>query len=176
MVRKRVVGIFEARELTCSLFSYTLTGFEKLKASEISQQWYEDLYENSSSYPVYEGSPFGKGGLGLKVSIDDSPDSKILYVVPHYFYASAEYLIEGPIDDTYEIKLAPIVGKLMQEGPMHFAVRDGEQLYFEMQRATDGSAFTVNFYWGRKLVGSLPLSDLDDEVLAQIAKDCLSKG
>ena len=172
MVKKKVDGSFETSELTCSLFSYTLAEFKKLKASKIVQKWEEDLNDNSSSYPVYAGSPFDKKGLGLEVSIDESPDSKTVYVVPHYFYASGEYLIEEPIDGTYEIKLAPIVGELIQEGPMDFAERDGEQVYFEGQGATDGSEFAVNFYWGKKLVGSSLLSDIDDDILAQIAKNC----
>jgi len=171
-MKKKVDGSFETRELTCSIFSYTLAEFKKLKASKVSSEWEEDLNDNSSSYPVYVGSPFDKKGLGLATSIDETADPKTVYAIPHYFYASGEYAIEEPIDGTFEIKLAPIVGELLEDKPMDWAEKDGEQVYFEGQGATDGSEFAVNFYWGSKLVGSTLLSDLDDDVLSQVAKKC----
>jgi hypothetical protein len=173
MTKKKVDGSFETRELTCSVFAYSLADFKKLKASKVVSEWEEDLNDNSSSYPVYVGSPFDTKGLGLKTSIDESPESKTVYAIPHYFYSSGEYAIEEPIDGSYEIKLAPIVGELLEDGPMDWAEKDGEQVYFEGQGATDGSEFAVNFYWGKKLVGTALLSDVDDDVLAQVAKKCV---
>lgn len=172
-MKKKVDGGFKTRELTCSIFSYSLADFKKLKASKVASEWEEDLNDNSSSYPIYVGSPFDKKGLGLKTTIDEVPDLKTVYAIPHYFYAIGEYAIEEPIDGSFEIKLAPVVGELFEDGPMDWAERDGEQVYFEGQGATDGSEFTVNFYWGKKLVGSTLLSDVDNDVLAQVAKKCV---
>ena len=172
-MKKKVDSGFKTRELTCSIFSYSLADFKKLKASKVASEWEEDLNDNSSSYPIYVGSPFDKKGLGLKTTIDEVPDLKTVYAVPHYFYAIGEYAIEEPIDGSFEIKLAPVVGELLEDGPMDWAERDGEQVYFEGQGATDGSEFTVNFYWGKKLVGSTLLSDVDNDVLAQVAKKCI---
>ena len=172
-MKKKVDGGFKTRELTCSIFSYSLSDFKKLKASKVASEWGEDLNDNSSSYPIYVGSPFDKKGLGLKTTIDEVPDLKTVYAIPHYFYATGEYAIEEPIDGSFEIKLAPVVGELLEDGPMDWAERDGEQVYFEGQGATDGSEFTVNFYWGKKLVGSTLLSDVDNDVLAQVAKKCV---
>ena len=136
-------------------------------------KWEEDLNDNSSSYPIYSGSPFDKKGLGLATSIDEEPDADTVYVIPHYVYSQAEYAIEQPIDGTFEIKLAPIVGALMDERPMDWAEKDGEQLYFEGQGASDGSDFAVNFYFKNKLIGSVLLADIDDGVLSDIAKKCV---
>ena len=170
---KKVEDGFETRELTCSLFSYTLAEFKKLKAKKEVAKWEEDLNDNSSSYPIYSGSPFDKKGLGLATSIDEEPDADTVYVIPHYVYSQAEYAIEQPIDGTFEIKLAPIVGALMDERPMDWAEKDGEQLYFEGQGASDGSDFAVNFYFKNKLIGSVLLADIDDGVLSDIAKKCV---
>ena len=169
---KKIEDSFETQELTCSIFSYSLADFKKLKASKVLPKWEEDLNDNSSSYPTFAGSPFGKRGLNLSTSIDEEPDAKTVYVIPHYFYATGEYAIEEPIDNSYEIKLAPIVGALFDDGPMDWAERDGEQVYFEGQGATDGSEFAVNFYWGKKLVGSCALAELDDDTLAEVSKKC----
>jgi hypothetical protein len=166
---KKIIGEFETREITCSIFEYTLQEFKKLKANKVMAEWEEDLNDNSSSYPVYEGSPFDKNGLSLPKTIDEEPDDETIYVVPHYFYSSAEYSIETDIESNCEIKLAPIVGVLMAEGPMDFAEKNGEQIYFEGQGATDGSEFAVNFFKGNKLIGTSLLADIDDDFLCKIS-------
>lgn len=170
---QKIEDSFETQELTCSVFSYSLAEFKKLKAATVLSKWEEDLNDNSSSYPTLVGSPFDRDNLNLATSIDEEPEKKTVYVVPHYYYASGEYAIEEPIDKSYEIKLAPIVGALFDDGPMDWAERDGEQIYFEGQGATDGSEFAVNFYWGSELVGSCALADVDQGVLAEVAKKCV---
>lgn len=169
---KAVKDSFETRELTFSVFEYTLEEFKSLDAAEEVSKWEEDLNDNSSSHPTFLGSPFGKPGLNLPTSIDEEPDGAKVYAIPHYFYSSASYSIEEPIDESFEIKLAPIVGHLMDEGPMDWAEKDGEQVYFEGIEATDGSEFAVNFYFKNKLVGTSLLSDFDDSVLGDIANTC----
>lgn len=169
---KAVKDSFETRELTLSIFEYTLEDFKSLDAAEEVAKWEEDLNDNSSSYPTYVDSPFGKSGLNLSTSIDEDPDGDKVYAIPHYFYSSAAYSIEEPIDKSFEIKLVPIVGQLMDEGPMDWAEKDGDQIYFEGIEATDGSEFTVNFYFKNKLVGTSLLKDIDDSVLADIADAC----
>jgi hypothetical protein len=167
---KKVEDSFETRELTCSVFSYSVAEFKKLKANKESAKWEEDLNDNSSSYPIYAGSPFDKKGLGLSTSIDEEPDAGTVYVVPYYLYAQAEYSIDQSIDKNFEIKLAPIVGGLMDERPMDWAEKDEDQVYFEGQGASDGSDFAVNFYYKNKLIESVPLADVDDALLGRIAK------
>jgi hypothetical protein len=166
---KKISNEFETRELTCSIFEYSLNEFKKLKAKKIVAEWEEDLNDNSSSYPVYEGSPFDSNGLNLEKTIDERPNDETIYVVPHYFYSSAEYSIDTDIDAQCEIKLAPIIGVLMSEGPMDFADKNGEQIYFEGQGATDGSEFAVNFFKGSKLIGTSLLADIDDDFLSKIS-------
>lgn len=169
---KAVKDSFETRELTFSMFEYTLEEFKNLDAAEEVAKWEEDLNDNSSSHPIYVESPFGKSGLNLSTSIDEEPDGDKVYAIPHYFYSSASYSIEEPIDKSFEIKLVPIVGQLMDEGPMDWAEKDGEQVYFEGVDATDGSEFAVNFYYRNKLIGTSLLSDVDDGVLKDIAEAC----
>lgn len=164
---KKVTDRFESRELTCSVFDYPLPEFKKLKASKVVSEWQEDLESNSSSYPTMFGSPF-EGAL--PTSIDEEPENGRVYVVPHYFYEYAEYSIEEPIDKTYEIKLAPIVGALLEEAPMDWAEKNGEQVYFEGQEATNGTEPMVNFYCDGKLILSVLLSDVDDDILKNVAK------
>lgn len=169
---KAVKDSFETREVTISMFEYTLQDFKKLDAAEEVAKWKEDLNDNSSSHPIYVESPFGKSGLNLSTSIDEEPDGNKVYAIPHYFYTSATYSIEEPIDKSFEIKLAPVVGKLMDEGPMDWAEKDGEQVYFEGVDATDGSEFAVNFYYRNKLIGTSLLSDFDKNTLQRIASSC----
>jgi hypothetical protein len=170
---KAVKYCFDARELTCSIFEYTLDEFKNLEPAEEVRKWEKDLDEKSSSYPVFVDSPFGKSGLDLPTSIDEEPDGNKLYAIPHYFYSSASYSIEEPIDKSCEIKLAPIVGHLMKEGPMDWAEKNGEQIYFEGIKANNGSKFTVNFYFQKKLVGTSLLSDFDSSTLENISKACI---
>ena len=91
---KTVEEEFSTREITCSLFSYSVENFKKLKASKVISEWETDLNDNSSSYPTLAGSPFDKKGLGLSTTIDDEPEVSLVYVVPHYFYEHADYAIE----------------------------------------------------------------------------------
>lgn len=164
---KKITDGFVSRELTCSVLNYPLPEFKKLKASKIVSEWQEDLESNSSSYPTLIGSPF-EGAL--PTSIDEEPETGRVYVIPHYFYESAEYSIDEPIDKNYEIKLAPVVGALLEDAPMDWAEKDGEQVYFEGQGATNGTDPMVNFYYDGKLILSVLLSDVDDGILKNVAK------
>ncbi len=161
---------FQTQELTCSIFSYTLAQFEELQTAEAVQMWEDDLNDNSCSYPLLVQSPFNEYGLNLSTSIDEEPKSKTVYVVPHYFYTTADYEIEEPIDGTYTAILAPIVGTLFEGRPMEFFERDGDQIYPELAGASDATDFAISFYWGSEFAGSFALADVNDDILADIAK------
>ena len=130
---------FLTKEVTCSLFAYTVADFKKLEAANVLPEWEEALNETSCSYPVYKGSPFDDQGLGLATSIDKEPEIDLVYVVPHYFYAEAAYVTSVPMNKEFNIKLAPVLGSLIEEGPMDWAERKTEKVIFEGQDATDGS-------------------------------------
>ena len=164
---------FQTQELTCSVFSYTLAQFKKLEIAEALQIWKEDLNDNSCSYPMLAQSPFNEHGLNLSTSIDEEPESEIVYVVPHYFYGTGDYEIEESIDCTYKIMLAPIVGALFEDRPINSLERDGDEIYFLLAGASDGTEFAVNFYWGNKLIGSCALADVDDDTLGDVEKKCI---
>ena len=161
---------FQTQELTCSVFSYTLAQFEEIQTAEMLQIWKDDLNDNSCSYPLLVQSLFNEQGLNLSTSIDKEPKSKTVYVVPHYFYTTANYEIEEPINGTYKVILAPIVGTLFEGRPMKCFERDGDQIYPELAGASDATEFAVSFYWGSEIAGSLALTDVNDDTLADLAQ------
>jgi hypothetical protein len=167
---KKVEDGFNSQEITCSLFTYTISEFKKLKAKKVVQEWDEDLNSNSSSHALYEGSPFDANGLALSTEIDEDPVDENVYVVPHYYYSTAEYSIEEQIDKKCIIKLAPILGRLIPGKPMDWAEKEGEPIYFEGVDASDGSEYAVNFYKGSTLIGEALLSEVDDALILSIVK------
>ena len=167
---KKVEDSFGSEEITCSIFIYTISEFKKLKAQKVVQEWDKDLNSNSSSHALYEGSPFDGNGIGLNTEIDEEIDLKKVYVVPHYYYSTAEYSIEEPIDKKCVIKLAPLLGQLIAGKPMHWAEKQGEPIFFQGVDASNGSEFNVNFYRGLTLIASVLLSEIDDALLTSIFK------
>lgn len=164
---------FVTREVTCSLFTYTVADFKRLNAANALPEWEEALNETSYSYPVYKESPFDEQGLGLATSIDKEPEVDLVYVIPHYFYAEATYATSAPINKEFNIKLASVLGSLIEERPMDWAERRGEKVTFEGQDATDGSQFAISFYFGTKRIDTVMLADVDDQVLADVARECV---
>ena len=166
---KPVNGDFTSQEVTASLFSYTLAEFKKIKLKTELKKWIEDLDNNSSSYPTYVGSPFDDSNLNLETFQDnDEFDESLVYVVPHYYYESAEYAIDGKIDSSWRIALAPIVGVLLKSMPMDYAQKDDEQMWFEGQGATEGTEPEISFYIGSRLIASSLVEDVDAEVLKEV--------
>jgi hypothetical protein len=166
---KLVNGEFSSQELTASMFSYTPAEFKKIKLKTELKKWQEDLDGNSSSYPTYIGSPFDDSNLNLETEHEDSElDEELVYVIPHYFYESAEYAIDGKIDSSWSIMLAPILGKLLPSMPMDFAQKGEDQVWFEGQGATDGTEPEISFYLGSKLIATCSLEDMDAEFLMKV--------
>lgn len=166
---KPVKDGFTSQEVTASLFSYTPAEFKKIKLKTELKKWVEDLDSNSSSYPTYVGSPFDDSNLNLETVDDDGEfDEGTIYVIPHYYYESAEYAIDGKIDSSWSIALAPIVGLLMKSMPMDYARKDDEQMWFEGQGATGGTEAEISFYIGSRLIASTLVGDVDAEVLKKV--------
>jgi hypothetical protein len=166
---KPVNGDFTSQEVTVSLFSYTPAEFKKIKLKTELKKWIEDLDSNSSSYPTYVGSPFDDSNLNLETfQENDEFDESLVYVVPHYYYESAEYVIEGKIDSSWSIALAPIVGLLLKSMPMDYAQKDDEQMWFEGQGATEGTEPEISFYIGSRLIASSFVENVDAGVLKEV--------
>jgi hypothetical protein len=166
---KPVNGEFSSQELTASMFSYTQAEFKKIKLKTELKNWKEALDGNSSSYPTYIGSPFDDSNLNLETEHEDSEfDEEMVYVIPHYFYESAEYAIDGKIDSSWSIMLAPVVGKLLPSMPMDFAQKGENQIWFEGQGASDGTEPEVAFYIGSRLISSCLLEDVNADVLKEV--------
>ena len=153
------------------MFTYTSAQFKKIKFKTELKKWSDDLESNSSSYPTYAGSPFDEKNLKLE-TIDDKSDfsDDAIYVVPHYFYSSAEYSYEGKIDSSYSILLAPILGTIMECRPMDSAQKDDEQIVFEGISTTDGSEYAISFFQGLRHIKTVELSKLTDADLNDVAK------
>ena len=167
---KPINGEFSSQELTASVFTYTSAQFKKIKLKTELKKWSEDLESNSSSYPTYVGSPFHEK-LNLETLTEDSEFSEdAIYVVPHYFYASAEYSFDGKIDSSYSILLAPILGTIMECKPMDCAQKDDEQIWFEGQGATDGSEYTISFFKGSHHLKTVQLNKIKDTDLSDVIK------
>jgi hypothetical protein len=166
---KPVNGDFTSQEVTASLFSYTPAEFKKIKLKTELKKWLEDLDSNSSSYPTYVGSPFDDSNLNLETfQENDEFDESLVYVVPHYYYENAEYVIDGKIDSSWSIALVPIVGLLLKSMPMDYAQKDDEQMWFEGQGATEGTEPEISFYIGSRLIASSLVEDVDAEVLKEV--------
>jgi hypothetical protein len=166
---KPVNGDFTSQEVTVSLFSYTPAEFKKIKLKTELKKWLEDLDSNSSSYPTYVGSPFDDSNLNLETfQENDEFDENLVYVVPHYYYESAEYVIDGKIDSSWSIALAPIVGLLLKSMPMDYAQKDDEQMWFEGQGATEGTEPEISFYIGSRLIASSLVENVDAGVLKEV--------
>jgi len=160
---KPVNGEFSSQELTASLFSYSVSQFKKIKIKTELKKWTDDLDSNSSSYPVYVGSPFDQKNLNLQTNCEDEEFSEdAIYVVPHYFYKTADYIFDGKIDSNGSIVLAPVLGIIMECKPMDCAVMDDEQIWFEGQGASDGTDYQVSFFKGSKLLKTLKLDKLSE--------------
>jgi len=166
---KPVNGEFSSQEVTASMFSYTPAEFKKIKLKTELKNWRGDLNGNSSSYPTYIGSPFDDSNLNLEIKYEDEEfDEELVYVIPHYFYESAEYTFDGKIDSSWSIILAPIIGKLLPSIPIDFAQKDEDQIWFEGQGASDGTEPEVAFYIGSRLITSCLLEDVDAKVLNEV--------
>ena len=166
---KPINGEFSSQEVTASIFSYTPAEFKKIKLKTELMNWREDLDSNSSSYPTYIGSPFDESNLNLETeNVDSDFDEEMVYVIPHYFYKSAEYKIEGKIDSSWSITLAPVIGKLLLSMPMDFAQKGEKQMWFEGRGSSDGTEPVVAFYMGFQLITSCLLEDLDADVLKRV--------
>jgi hypothetical protein len=166
---KPVKDDFTSQEVTASLFSYTPAEFKKIKLKTELKKWIEDLDSNSSSYPTYVGSPFDDSNLNLETfQENDEFDESLVYVVPHYYYESAEYAIDGKIDSSWSIALAPVVGILLKSMPMDYAQKEDDQMWFEGQGATEGTEPEISFYIGSRLIASFPVEDIDAEVLKEV--------
>ena len=161
---------FSSQELTASVFTYTSAQFKKIKLKTELKKWSDDLESNSSSYPTYVGSPF-HDKLNLETLTEDSEFSEdAIYVVPHYFYASAEYSFDGKIDSSYSILLAPILGTIMTCKPMDCAQKDDEQVWFEGQGATDSSDYTISFFHGSRHLKTINLDSIKEDDLNDVIK------
>jgi hypothetical protein len=166
---KPVNGDFTSQEVTASMFSYTPAEFKKIKLKTELKKWIEDLDSNSSSYPTYVGSPFDDSNVNLDTfQENDDFDENLVYVIPHYYYESAQYAIDGKIDSSWKIALAPIVGVLLKSMPMDYAQKDEEQMWFEGQGATEGSEPEISFYIGSRLIASSLVEDVDAQVLKEV--------
>lgn len=166
---KPVNGDFTSQEVTASMFSYTPAEFKKIKLKTELKKWIEDLDSNSSSYPTYVGSPFDDSNLNLDTfQENDDFDENLVYVIPHYYYESAQYAIDGKIDSSWKIALAPIVGVLLKSMPMDYAQKDEEQMWFEGQGATEGTEPEISFYIGSRLIASSLVEDVDAQVLKEV--------
>lgn len=166
---KSINGEFSTRELTASLFTYSISQFKKIKLKAELKKWADDLDSNSSSYPVYVGSPFDQKNLNLETTCEDEEFSEdAIYVVPHYFYKTADYIFDGKIDSNGSIVLAPVLGIIMECKPMDCVVMDGEQIWFEGQGASDGTDYQVSFFKGSKLLKTLKLNMLSEADLKSL--------
>lgn len=166
---KPVNGDFTSQEVTASMFSYTPAEFKKIKLKTELKKWIEDLDSNSSSYPTYVGSPFDDSNLNLDTfQENDDFDENLVYVIPHYYYESAQYAIDGKIDSSWKIALAPIVGVLLKSMPMDYAQKDEEQMWFEGQGATEGTEPEISFYIGSRLIASSLVEDVDAQALKEV--------
>jgi len=167
---KPINGEFSSQELTVSLFTYTSTQFKKIKLKTELKKWREDLENNSSSYPTYIGSPFHEK-LSLETIVEDREFSEdAIYVVPHYFYESADYLFDGKIDTSFSILLAPILGTIMACKPMECAQKDDEQVWFEGQGATDSSDYSISFFQGSRHLKTIQLDSIKENDLNDVIK------
>ena len=166
---KSVNGEFSSQDITACFFSYTSAEFKKIKLKAELKKWKEELEGNASSYPTYIGSPFDDSNLNLETEHEDSEfNEDLVYVIPHYFYESAEYTVEGKIDSSCSVMLAPILGKLLPSMPMDFVQRGDEQMWFEPQGAYDGTVPEVSFFIGSQLVTTCSLEDVDAEVFKEV--------
>jgi len=124
---------------------------------------------NASSYPTYVGSPFDSSNLDLELRYEDSGFSEsAIYVVPHYFSESADYVCSKKIDTNSIISLVPILGKIMFSKPMDYAINNENDIFFEVQDVSTGTIPSVAFYIGSKLVTTCAFSTLDDSVITEI--------
>jgi hypothetical protein len=160
-------GEFTCQELVAAVLTYSVAEFKKLKFKTELKKWSKELNDNSSAYPLFDGSPFDGNGMNLSTSIDDEPDSEIVYVVPFYYYQEAQYQIED-VEPSAEVKLAPILGVLCPEKPMDFIERGDDQLWFESLGSSDGTDHSISFFKGGELIGSMALEEINEASLKEI--------
>jgi hypothetical protein len=160
-------GEFSCQELNAVVFTYSTSEFKKIKAKTELKKWSKELNDNSSAYPLFDGSPFDSEGMNLPVSIDEEPDADVIYVVPYYYYQEAQYQIED-VDTSAEVKLAPILGILCPEKPMDFIQKDDDQLWFEGLSSDDATDYSVSFFKGEELIGNMTLDEVNDASLKEI--------
>jgi hypothetical protein len=160
-------GEFTCQELVAAVLTYSVAEFKKLKAKTELKKWSKELNDNSSAYPLLDGSPFDNNGMNLSTSIDDVPDSEVVYVVPYYYYQEAQYQVED-VESSAEIKLAPILGVLCPEKPMDFIEKGDDQLWFESLGSSDGTDLSVSFFKGNDLIGNMTLEEVNEASLKEI--------
>lgn len=160
-------GEFTCQELVATVFTYSVSEFKKLKAKTELKKWSKELNDNSSAYPLFDGSPFDSDGMNLSTSMDDEPDSEVVYVVPYYYYQEAQYQIDD-VEPSAEVKLVPILGVLCPEKPMDFIEKGDDQLWFESLGSSDGSDPSVSFFKGNDLIGNMTLEEVNDVSLKEI--------
>jgi hypothetical protein len=160
-------GEFSCQELNAAVLTYSISEFKKVKAKTELKKWSKELNDNASAYPLLDGSPFDGEGMNLSVSIDEEPDSDVIYVVPYYYYQEAQYQVEE-IDASAEVKLAPILGILCPEKPMDFIEKNDSQLWFEGLGADDATEYSVSFFKGEELIGNMTLDEVTDASLKEI--------
>ena len=158
-------GDFSTQEIICSLFCYTTIAFKNLNLKKALTEWGKELDHNASAYAFYQGSPFDEDALNLKIEIDKKPEAGIIYVVPHYFYQVAEYQLRERIDNSWIIKLAPIIGSLFTGQPMDLVYKGQRTEYFVCNNSSDRTENYINVYMGSNFIQSFPLKGFNSNHL-----------
>ena len=159
---------FSCQEVTFAVFTYSPKEFGSLKIKKITEEWIEELNSNGSSYPLYAGSKFDKNGISVPVSSDDELEEDVIYVVPHYYYQTADYSSTEAITRNCVIKLAEVGGLLIPEMPMSHVVKGDESIEFECQGTTDGTDFAVYLFWNSKLIAQSEIEAIDSQFIKDV--------
>jgi hypothetical protein len=159
---------FSCQEVTFAVFTYSPKEFGTLKIKKITEEWIEELNSNGSSYPLYVGSRFDKNGTSVPVSSDDELEEDVIYVIPHYYYQTADYSSTEAITRNCEIKLAEVGGLLIPEMPMSHVVNGDESIEFECQGTTDGTDFAVYVFWNSKLIAQSEIEAIDSQFIKDV--------
>lgn len=161
---------FSCQEVTFATFKYTPAEFSKLKVKGALKEWIEELEHNSCSFPLYVGSPFDSDGENVPCSSDETPEDGVVYVVPHYFYETADYTVSGVLNSKSKIKIAEEIGSLIPGLPMSHAMNGKESVEFECQGTTDGTEYSVYVFWNGDLIAESELSDVTAEFIKTVLK------
>ena len=145
---------FITKEVTLAIHEYSLSDFKKLDIKNSVEEWVEDLNNNGSSYPLFNNSVFNKNPNRIPTKNIVKPRNNVLYVIPHYYYLYANYLLSEELNSNSIIFLNELGGTFIPEKPMDYVLHEGEDLYFECESATEGTEFSCYVFWGGRLISN----------------------